>query len=832
MAQVPLTNSGTITNKGTIKIGCTVGSSLENTAGTIANNATGRIEFTGPNAVLTNTSGTLTNDGTIQFQTANPLFARTAGTVTNTATGKIQFDGAITQDVITGFGTNPTTDRIGGTVIYNGVAGQIVQGQTAYTNLTLSAVGAKTFTNGENYAVSEVYTSDLAGVRNYGTSIFRYDGSTPQVIFPENSTYADYYYDLELEGTGAKSIATGTSVNVSNAFNNLGTATAVLNMADASKLEFDAGIVGFARGNITATGATIKMDGTGTFDIVGGVTVLFAAGTSPLFEMNGGTVTNAGTMTFNAGTYQQNVATSLSTHSGALNLTGGLYNQETGDVVISGTATINNAASVYTQTAGNIDISGLMTVTNGLLAINGATGPNDLVTITNTGTLDLSASTGSIAMAAATGLYVNGSFTSAATTNLGFNPTSTVTYDGGLQILATTDANSFGNLTLLNAAKTHLADIYVDGNFNLSDANLAMGTTNKLVMTDITKTATYEALFEVSGNMARVMTGSTAPLTFNNTATKVTLTTPGNLDLLTLNVTPGDILYDGYVGATDVKRSIELEYGTQANWMITMSYGYTTAELGALNESLLRYREGLTATTSEKVATGEALIPVNASATWGSLTLPGIIPGDNTGTLAEVKTGDPLFLRSAPVTYFTISDGRWSNPGTWDEGKQPASTDNTEVLHTVHVGFQGGADRTDLINGVIDERTNLAGPSFPLAQTILIRDVDGASLVFGDNPSPDNPTYNSTAQDWVMNTGGIITNQNTTANAPANVANLDAADLASFISNTTTGTYQGLIIFDDGTPLTKPISLKTNQLINAANGEVMVGPNTTLQICD
>jgi hypothetical protein len=69
------------------------------------------------------------------------------------------------------------------------------------------------------------------------------------------------------------------------------------------------------------------MDGTGTFDIVGGVTVLFAAGTSPLFEMNGGTVTNAGTMTFNAGTYQQNVATSLSTHSGALNLTGGSRNR-------------------------------------------------------------------------------------------------------------------------------------------------------------------------------------------------------------------------------------------------------------------------------------------------------------------------------------------------------------------------------------------------------------------------------------------------------------------------------------------------------------------------
>lgn len=831
MAQLePILNSGKIVNKGTIVVGCTVGGvSIQNqAAGTIANDATGVIKFTGDNPVFANTNvGNVTNNGTIQF------------------------DGLITADVMTGLGTNATTDRVGGIVLYNGLVvaddNQRIQGNVYYTNLTLAGAGLKTFNDTEvNYYVSAGYTAS-GGTRTYGNSIFHYDGTGPQTIFAETATdftgTVNYYNNLQLDGTGTKTILTGTSILVSTILGDA--STAAVTMAEASKFILKNGINADIAGAITGTGATIQLLGTGTtgtFDVASTGSITFNAGTAAsLFEMDGATVTNAGTMTFNAGSYEQKSGTSV--HSGTLVLAGGDYNQVAGNVTLSGTTTISSASSVYTQTVGLLTISGTTTVSAGTIDINGTNATNDLVTIATGGTLNLSAVAGTIDMAASTNMLVNGAFISAATTNLAFNPTSTVTYDAGTAILLTSALNPFGNLTLKSVAKAPIGDIFVKGSFWLSDNNLNMSTTSSTLtmLTASTTNVKYGTgantdMVEVVGKMNRDLAGVTAAeaLVFNNYATTIKLTTPGSLSDLTLNVTPGNNAIGGdYLSATDVERSISLEYdlATQTGWVITMAYGYKDAEATGLDQAKLRYREVLDGTTSEKVATGLALIPTNSTATtWGSLALRGIIPGDNTGTLAQVASGDNLFLRSATVTFITISDGRWSNPNTWDEGVQPAGTDNTEIKHTVHVGFKGGSDGTDLTYGVIEERGSLAG-AFKLAKSIVIDDISGASLVFGDNPAAL-AAQNSSSLGWSMATAGIITNKNTKANTPANVDNLSTVNLTAFIANAAGGIYQGLIIFESGTTTgTRPISLKTYQLINTG-GEVMVGPNTILQICD
>jgi len=804
MAQVPLTNSGKITNKGTIIVGCTDpvagGKSLDNT-----------------------TTGTITNEGTIKFTGNDPLFANANATVNAVAnSGTIQFDGAIASahDVMTGLGT--ATDRLEGTVLYDGTSAQQIEGAFYYTNLILSGAGAKSlnYTTGKNYYVAGSYTA-AGGDRSYGNSIFHYDG-TDQTIFAENATdfsgSVNYYNNLQLDGIGTKTISTGTSILVSTILGDL--ATAAVTMAEGSKFILKDGITADIAGAITGTGATIQLQGTGTtgtFKVETTGSITFNAGTAAsLFEMDGATVTNAGAMTFNAGK----------------------YNQKSGHSINSGTITLSGGD--YVQTKGLVDISGTMTVTSGTFAINGNTSA-DSVKIATGGLLNLTASAGKINMAASTNLLVNGNFKSSATDNLLFDPASTVTYNDGAEILVTSLGNSFGNLKLQKTEKNPLGDIYVGTNFTLTGADLNMnqtGSANNVISTLFIKTPSatnviygtglMTDMWQVEGKMNRTI-GAGAQniaLVYNNNATKITMTTPGLADL-TLNVTPNATAAEiggDYLASTDVERSIALEYGSQSGWVITMSYGYTNSEAAGLDQALLRYREVLTATTSEKVATGLSLIPSpSVAGSWGSLTLRGIIPGDNTGSLAQVKSGDNLFLRSAPVTFITIADGRWSDPGTWDEGVQPAPTDNTEIKHTVHVGFEGGADAGSG-PGQIEERTNWAGAN-ALAQSIVIDNVNGASLVFG-SPSAG---HNSSSQLWTMNTAGIITNLNQTPNTQP-VTNLNNADLASFIAGTTGQKYQGLILFEGNNNGTLPLKLTTQQLVNTL-GDVMVGPNTILQIC-
>ncbi|MEI6091562.1 MAG: hypothetical protein WCR42_13995 [bacterium] len=826
----PIINSGTITNKGTIKVTCVNGSSVLNqTAGIITNDADATIQLSGDGAIFTNATGaTVTNNGLLQFVDTDPLFANSAaqGLVTNA--GTIQFDGDITTNVITGFGAS-AADRIGGVVKYNSNSlAQVVQGDTYYTNLRLSLLGDKTFTDGASYYVSASYDATGSGDRTYGTSIFNYDGASAQDVFAESNINftqtTNHYYNLQFTNAGTKTIKASETVAVEAVFGDA--AASAVTMADGSKMIYNAGIAATITGAITGTNATIQAT-TGAITITAGTGSVTLGGTGDLslFEIDGATVTNAGTMTFNDGKYNQKSGTS--THSGTLALTGGDYVQVSGNVELFGTTTINSANSVYTQTAGLITIgtatAGTMTVTNGKFDINGTTLAS-LVRIDAGGTLALAAVAGVIDMADNSFMEVDGRFTNAAVipTNLLFNANSTVTYDAGLNILATTFDNSFGNLTLTGVAKTHSADVYVDGNFSLSDADLDMGTTNKLVMTDVTKSATYEEVFEVTGNMARYMQGSeNTALTFNNTATTIMLTDEGTLDVLTLNVTPDDNAYFGYT-ADDVKRSIKLGY-TQTDWIAEMSYGYKESELGTLDEALLRYREGISALVSEKIATGKELKnPVTAVGTtvWGSLTLAGIIPGDNSsGNLAEVKAGDPVFLRSAPVVFYTISDGRWSNPGTWDEGVQPSSADSTVIRNTVHVGFRRDNVDGTTANGKIPEMTGITGYA-GLAKQIRITNIAGSSLIFGDLSASSNTDEDNVT--WETASAGKIINQN---NAGQTFTNFDETDLGILAGNATD--YNGLIIFGDtgGTSL----SLKANQLVN--RGKVAIGENAVFEAC-
>lgn len=541
-------------------------------------------------------------------------------------------------------------------------------------------------------------------------------------------------------------------------------------------------------------------------------------------------------------TAYQVTATEDFTVDGTLNLGAGTSTfSNTSDVTLAGTGTVNTGAgsvtfsgTVTTAQNSNFNVTGTGNVTfNNTLALNGTLTANDggagnLGTVTFGGATTIG-STGSINLGTGNNLVISSSITNAGNgTNLLFACGSNITYNGGIQTIMPTlnqDGNRYGNLFLsgtglkTGGTASYGNDINVCGNFSLDGGNLDMvANGGTFRMSTPTATATYTGMNEVAGLFSRVTNTSAQAYTFNNTATIITLAADNdNPTSITLNVRPNTNPFD-YNATSDVNRKINLAYaGNAGDFSMTVRAGYREDERTNWNapytQASLRFYEASNAPAREKVGTGQVYARSAATpSALGYVELAGIGNTSNAtlpNGIGLFASGNDLVLAAGPTTFYSIADGRWTNPATWDEGTVPSSIDNVEIRTLVYAGIDGpfaGTPATGNTTSEFDHYTAAAGDgNAPVANTIIVANLPNAAFLLGNEDNP--ATYKFATS---STTGITFTNLNTNTMQPAFGTGIAAK--GSFVTNPG---FNGVWIVPYGA---NPATLQTNAIQN--NGTI------------
>jgi hypothetical protein len=693
--------------------------------------------------LVNETAGKIQNTGTIKFKNNGAKFTNNATVSNHTMDdGTVEFNGAsAVYDGSQALGSNATTNRFPGLVRWNGTGAQdlnaIAAGSEYYTDLELASAGAKSVPDAV-YVGGTYNVVAATGDRTYAGT-FYYDGAA-QRIFPEvgASGTTNQYNNLNLQGTGLKSLNQGDNIALKGTLENVAGAPLTI-------------------GGQLTIGTTATMADVVTIDSAN-VAALTTSGT--------------GLATFNAN----------------LNLEQGNFNVEAGGATISTGATLAVA--------------------------------NDAEAKLN--------------VAAASDLTITGTFTNAfaAATNLNFNATSNTIYNGATSqaIVATVGTNPYGNLTTANSGKTVAGtsdnDIYVAGDLGVNGGDLDVLTgDHELFMTD--GGASYGAGgYEVRGKMTRdgsftdntTLLASATAYTYNNPKTIVQFASGTMPESFSIDARAGTAPF-AYDNTTDINRKIVTSYtGASTDWSASIQAGYKSSDipgtwLPTTTEATLRYMESDNdgAPVIEKLATGQTYTREQAGPDFNSITLAGIMPTTDAidgNSDKFIKSGNDLLLRGGPTIFYAVSSGRWSNPGTWDEGEQPGATDIAVINgYTVHAGFAGRSD------GGVAAGQNAEQHPDNLAAGIYIGGMGstptqaGSGLIFAEVDAQA-----SRVAAFSMNALGTITNKaGSGAAAIADLENVEVAD---------TDPLEGLIIYAGS-------ALQTNNLVNegrtANGGELEIG---------
>jgi len=485
------------------------------------------------------------------------------------------------------------------------------------------------------------------------------------------------------------------------------------------------------------------------------------------------------------------VTVNTMTTDGSSDLTvSGVLNLGAGDSEFGSLVTLNDDDAEINAGAGTTDFADL-TVTTG--SINAQSGDG---IVTFGGTTSLASSTSILNFGEGTFLEIAGAITNDGDgTNLIFfcddtDPAnaSTVTYlAGSTTVLPTLATNSYGNLVLTGGNKVggnatnYANDINLCANFSLADGNLTMLTNGGTFrMNTPIADATYAGLVEVIGNFNRAIDASLeTDYTFNNAGTMAIFdAADDNPERFQFFVDPATTSFQ-YVADTDVSRKVTVTYtdddgsaysGTGFD-NFALSVGYKDDENPNLGwaapytQASIRMWE-TNASDEEKVASGTGIAPARSDATvaaFGSVRIDGI---ENTtdalpNTLPLFASGNDIILRAGPTTFYTIADGRWTNPNVWDELVLPTEFDDTYLRHMIYVGISGPFAGTLVDNNTTPETSEYG--TDPAANTITImadnvnNDFPNSSLIIGNE---DN------AADYVHRTranGASFQNLNTLA---------------------------------------------------------------------
>jgi len=776
VAGAKIINTGTIKVKGNLyQYGNGVAGSLTNTSGII--------EFTSTDSKLVSAINT-------------PI---SGGFVVNTS-GTFKFSGITTDAVFTTTGGTAlgfsNTERITGTVEYAAGSGsQNVSGAdvgntgaaTYYTNLTMSGGGSKIIDD-KNY-VSAVYTAS-GGNRTY-TGTFYYDGSSDQNIFGENEDVSGYNLYDKLDFSGGATNTTGTKTIVGTATTDAVKAKGTLTTAaGTATMVHNSFVIGqSSTGTSTINGNFTIAKGTQNAEFKPGQTDVTFASTSTLDLNTGGAGGTGSRLTIDK-VGQVNIATANAT-------------------VTQGIIDLTNAATDSTRL--NIVTGGSLSLVNSADAILQLDGSKSRMTVTGTYTDNL-----------------------VAATNQTFNAGSQVFYNGaaGQTIQKTVAANPYGTL-ITTGNKTAGGDIYYAGNLGVAGGNLDMGS-NTLFMTDVKNknnfynaaapdqpVASLDGTAEVIGKMQLAGGANfetSKPYRLNNHRDNVTFTTAttpfASGHFFQLESHPGTAPTN-YIVTSDVNRKQLMSFSTGVNWTYTMEVGYMTSEISGMTQPEAKLKDfEVNGATFTKMATGSQYT-YQTAAQPHSVSLAGFKTSD-TAMLSNADelfaNGNQLLLRSSSIMY-SIRNGRWSNPATWDDGVEPPSDADVHIRHNVHVGYVRATDDYGVgHNGGHDETTpNDMAAKVTIGESGNATMNPVAALLIGTGAKT---SYNLVTSPTVL-IPGTLTNYGT---GSANTADLSGASIDAGGSTI----YSGFLVAKQVTGYTIP-SIFTNEGLFGNAGAVFVG---------
>lgn len=415
------------------------------------------------------------------------------------------------------------------------------------------------------------------------------------------------------------------------------------------------------------------------------------------------------------------------------------------------------------------------------------------------------AASAKLTLGAASHLYVLGTFTNAfpALTNTRFDPTSLVNYNAPIpQVMqATAIASPYGHLRTGRSPKTTNGDVAIASTLSVNDENVNMGPST-LHMT--TGAASYTKSTEVIGAFHRDLRGGAPQVTYvyNNEQTRLTFEQlPQDL---TLDVHPvtSPLSFDA---TSDIQRKVNVRYS--GDWIALVRAGYKRSDIPGtwsadVSEDLLRFfdAQGPATTDVRKMLPqrgqlySRQRVPDATSFGWVELgRLSSKDPSER-----RVDTGHDLLMRGSRDILKAIASGRWSNPATWDEGREPDPKDRVQISgFTVHVGYIRASDNYAVLEAHPDS----------MALAVTLGNTPNTSLLIGSDGA-----FNSFS---LVRVNGVTFTQNRVAPSlvPFATRDLSAADIDG-----------GLIVYPGATYLVPNLLVGVDATI-FNGGTLQVGSN-------
>jgi hypothetical protein len=355
-------------------------------------------------------------------------------------------------------------------------------------------------------------------------------------------------------------------------------------------------------------------------------------------------------------------------------------------------------------------------------------------------------------------------------TNDTFALSSLVEYAGAQdpQIMqATAMSTPYGNLMTRNTVKNSNGDVYLAGNLTVMDTNVVM-IPSTLSMT--TGFATYTNNAEVIGAMRRDLRTAelSSTYTFNNEETRTTFSTmPADF---TMDVRPQTRPND-YDPTTDVFRKITVTH--TGDYKATVRVGYKAEDIPntwvpSTAERLLKMYNAYPAPNERSIKLNPTTPPtyqrrlLAQSTGIAYLELVGI---ENQGPdNLRLDFGNDILLRGSRDTLRAVASGRWSNPFTWDEAREPEPDDRVIIDgFTVHTGYVRANDNYTIREAWPDS----------MAMSVTIGTTPNSSLLFGYEAPGTWNTF-SLVPNVIVN---FINNRGAPTLVPATVLDQTAADI-------------------------------------------------------
>jgi hypothetical protein len=290
---------------------------------------------------------------------------------------------------------------------------------------------------------------------------------------------------------------------------------------------------------------------------------------------------------------------------------------------------------------------------------------------------------------------------------------------------ATSASSAYGNLKTTASRKTARGDIWVERTITVHDSDVVMLPYTLSMKLGV---ASYRNDAEVIGALRRQLVGSDTSTTYlyNNAFTSMKFERAPSA--LTMDVRPLTSP-NAYNPLTDVQRKITVSY--QGQLLATVSAAYKASDIPSTwgpnaSERLMKlynaYGQPLPRAFKLAPSAPPTYVrrPAGAGSLFGFVQVSGVVDvgPDN----QRLDSGNDLLLRATRDTMRAIASGRWSNPFTWDEAREPEPIDRVIIDgFTVHAGFVRDNDRYAVNEAYPDS----------LVRSILIGQRASTSLLIG-----------------------------------------------------------------------------------------------------